>query len=244
LYAYLRENWGAPFIIAFMLLLIVSATELSIGQTESANGVAVYAFYALVAGVALQIASYVKYGESEPSPGVTKPEPSAPPPFKWPGRRTMAAAGIVAALIAGGALVAFFYPALVPQVSTQTNLETTVITSTAGPSTFVTTSTSTIAVTYTRQCAGCQPLTIQHTTATSLNEPGGVILEGFILVVTGGSQPYSYNVRWGDGFIQTGTDSVYTRTIQANGTLVTSATVTVTSSDHQQATLTLKIPPP
>lgn len=57
---YLKENWGAPFVIAFILLLIASAVELSIGLSGTANNIAIYAFYFLVAGVVLQTASYVK----------------------------------------------------------------------------------------------------------------------------------------------------------------------------------------
>lgn len=60
---YLRENWGAPLVLAFILLLIVSAVDLGFGLSDSANTMAVYAFYLLSAGVALQIASYVKFGE-------------------------------------------------------------------------------------------------------------------------------------------------------------------------------------
>lgn len=63
--SYLKENWGAPFVLAFIALLIASAVLLSGGNSDSANGIAVYAFYALVIGVVLQIASYVKYGGKE-----------------------------------------------------------------------------------------------------------------------------------------------------------------------------------
>jgi hypothetical protein len=62
---YLKENWGAPFVVSFMLLLIVSAVELSLGQPNAANSTAVYAFYSLVIGVALQITSYIKFGAKE-----------------------------------------------------------------------------------------------------------------------------------------------------------------------------------
>lgn len=61
---YFRENWGAPFVLAFILLLATAALILSAGNSGSANDVAVYAFCALVLGVALQIASYVKYGSN------------------------------------------------------------------------------------------------------------------------------------------------------------------------------------
>lgn len=61
---YLKQNWGAPFILAFMLLLVLSAVYLAFGAEGIANDIAVYAYYCLVAGVALQIASYLKYREA------------------------------------------------------------------------------------------------------------------------------------------------------------------------------------
>jgi hypothetical protein len=60
---YVRENWGAPFITGFMGLLMVAATSLSMGLNFLANEVAIYAYYALVAGVVLQLVCFLKYGE-------------------------------------------------------------------------------------------------------------------------------------------------------------------------------------
>jgi hypothetical protein len=60
---YVRENWGAPFVVAFMLLLVVAAASLAIGLDFLANEVAVYAYFALVAGVVLQLVCFLKYGE-------------------------------------------------------------------------------------------------------------------------------------------------------------------------------------
>jgi hypothetical protein len=62
---YFKENWGAPFIIAFMILLIIAAIYLSIGNEVYANEIAIYAYYALVIGVFLQLASYIKYAKKE-----------------------------------------------------------------------------------------------------------------------------------------------------------------------------------
>jgi hypothetical protein len=64
---YLKGNWGAPFIIAFMILLAAAAAYLAIGMESLANDIAVYAYYNLVAGVVLQLISYVKEsrGKSE-----------------------------------------------------------------------------------------------------------------------------------------------------------------------------------
>jgi len=60
---YFRENWGAPFIVGFMVLLIVAAGSLLVGLDFLANEVAVYAYYALVVGVVLQLVCFLKYGE-------------------------------------------------------------------------------------------------------------------------------------------------------------------------------------
>ena len=59
---YLKENWGSPFILAFMVLLTAAAGYLCVGLEETANEIAVYAYYALVIGVALQLVCYLKYG--------------------------------------------------------------------------------------------------------------------------------------------------------------------------------------
>ena len=61
--AYFRKNWGTPFILGFMLLLMVAAASLTVGLVFLANEVAVYAYYALVAGVVLQLVCFPKYGE-------------------------------------------------------------------------------------------------------------------------------------------------------------------------------------
>ena len=63
---YIKENWGSPFIVGFMLLLVVAAVFLPAGWSSLADTVAVYAYYALVAGVFLQLACFLKYrGKSD-----------------------------------------------------------------------------------------------------------------------------------------------------------------------------------
>jgi heme/copper-type cytochrome/quinol oxidase subunit 4 len=57
---YVRENWGAPFIVGFMLLLMIVAVSLSIGVAVVANEVAVYTYYALVIGFVLQLVHFMK----------------------------------------------------------------------------------------------------------------------------------------------------------------------------------------
>ena len=58
---YIKENWGSPFVFGFMVLLLSSAISLSAGLSSFADTVAVYAYYFLVAGVILQLASFLKY---------------------------------------------------------------------------------------------------------------------------------------------------------------------------------------
>jgi hypothetical protein len=60
---YVKENWGSPFIVGFMLLLVSAAVSLSEGLSSLADGIAVYAFYALIVGVILQLVCFVKYRE-------------------------------------------------------------------------------------------------------------------------------------------------------------------------------------
>jgi hypothetical protein len=58
---YVRENWGAPFIVGFMLLLMVAAVSLSMGLAVIADGVAIAAYFALVVGVVLQLVCFLRY---------------------------------------------------------------------------------------------------------------------------------------------------------------------------------------
>jgi hypothetical protein len=57
---YIEKNWGFPFIVAFMILLSVTAFSLFWEPYDSPF--AVLAFYALVAGVLLQLICLLKYG--------------------------------------------------------------------------------------------------------------------------------------------------------------------------------------
>ena len=60
---YIKENWGSPFIVGFILLLVSAAVCLSEGLSSLADGIAVYAYYALIVGVVLQLICFVKYRE-------------------------------------------------------------------------------------------------------------------------------------------------------------------------------------
>jgi hypothetical protein len=63
--AYVRENWGVPFVAAFMFLLAFAAASLMMGLEFFANGVAVFAYFALVVGVVLQLVWFLKHGEKD-----------------------------------------------------------------------------------------------------------------------------------------------------------------------------------
>jgi hypothetical protein len=63
LYSYIKENWGAPFIITFMILLLSAAGALINNLEALANEIAIYAYYSLCIGVFLQFLCFLKYGE-------------------------------------------------------------------------------------------------------------------------------------------------------------------------------------
>lgn len=60
---YVRENWGAPFIVGFILLLVVAAVSMATGLDALADNAATYAYYALIAGVVLQLVCFLKFRE-------------------------------------------------------------------------------------------------------------------------------------------------------------------------------------
>jgi hypothetical protein len=62
---YVRENWGAPFVVGFMALLMVAAVFLLMDFAVLANEVSVYAYYVLVVGVILQLVCFLKYRKGE-----------------------------------------------------------------------------------------------------------------------------------------------------------------------------------
>jgi heme/copper-type cytochrome/quinol oxidase subunit 4 len=66
---YVKENWGAPFVVGFMALLMTAAVFLLMNFAVLANEISVYAYYALVVGVVLQLVCFLKYrgGEGEAS---------------------------------------------------------------------------------------------------------------------------------------------------------------------------------
>jgi len=62
---YVRENWGVPFILAFMALLIVAAVSLSASLTSLANDFSICSYCSLVVGIILQFVCFLKYGKKD-----------------------------------------------------------------------------------------------------------------------------------------------------------------------------------
>ena len=58
---HVKENWGSPFTVGFMLLLLSAAVSLSAALSSLADATAVYAYYTLVVGVVLQLVCFLKY---------------------------------------------------------------------------------------------------------------------------------------------------------------------------------------
>ena len=97
--------------VAFIVLLMTSAIFLSVGESNTANSVAVYAFYALVLGVILQIASYVRYGEGERQQSGRSLPATVSPPKRWRvGKRTLVLVLVVMVIIATTSGVLYLKP--------------------------------------------------------------------------------------------------------------------------------------
>ena len=213
---YLRTNWGAPFILAFIVLLVASAGLLSAGRSSTANNVAVYAFYALVLGVVLQVASYVKFGESESEESASYVPPSWAPPRSWrPGRRTLTVVIVAIVIVASFASVIYYKPSIISQTTSSTTITThktigklsigvDFIVPTLGPS-------------------NSAQFTI------GINETGGVA-------------PYNFTGYWSDEVNQTNNVGVFIRSFSSNESIPTSLKVVVHSSDGQTATISVQLP--
>ncbi len=53
---YFKQNWGSSLIVVFMMLLLIASVSFAIGLSYWADLFSLYAYYALAAGVLLQIA--------------------------------------------------------------------------------------------------------------------------------------------------------------------------------------------
>jgi hypothetical protein len=62
---YIKQNWGAPFVIVFMFLLIIAALFLAMWYTLTAEVIGALAYFSLVVGVILQFARFLKYDRGQ-----------------------------------------------------------------------------------------------------------------------------------------------------------------------------------
>ena len=58
-----NEIGALPTIVGVMLLMLSAVVSLSLGLSDIASGIAIYAFYVLVIEVVLQLAFSLKYGK-------------------------------------------------------------------------------------------------------------------------------------------------------------------------------------
>ena len=108
---YSSLNWGLPFVILFIVLLLISAATLSLGYQGFAIDVADYAFYSLVLGVFLQIASYVKHNEEKAPINQGPPRSRVPRSFVFSIEPKFVAIVVVTLILIGGvAILRFFGP--------------------------------------------------------------------------------------------------------------------------------------
>ena len=65
---YLRSNWGFPFIVSFLLLLLSAAVFFAAGLISLAEVLAYVAYFTLAIGAILQVVTIRKQGDKgEPS---------------------------------------------------------------------------------------------------------------------------------------------------------------------------------
>jgi hypothetical protein len=211
---YLRENWGAPFVVAFILLLISSAALLSLGNSNSANNVAVYAFYALVLGVVLQIASYIKYGEGNKQTPKTNIPTTVDAQRKWrPTKKVLAIVLVLIILAAATAGGLYYKQTPTGGSSSASNSHTTVKSFKAG---------------------------LNFIQEQPISNNAVEILVG--INQTGGVGPFNFTAYWSDGVNQTNSVGVFTRSFLSNQTIPSNVEVQVNSSDGQSTSILVPIP--
>ena len=74
---YFKANPGAPFILAFMILLLSAAALLTTGRANDADNIANYAFYSLVLGIAIQVGVVIRESRKHAHSNDSRPSDSA-----------------------------------------------------------------------------------------------------------------------------------------------------------------------
>jgi hypothetical protein len=94
---------------------MVATVELSAGGPSAATDLATYAFYFLVSGVALQLASYARYGESEPERG--EPLETFRKPARGRPKRVLIAVTLVLIILVIGSSAAYYVESSTSSIS-------------------------------------------------------------------------------------------------------------------------------
>jgi hypothetical protein len=232
---YLNGNWGAPFIAAFIFLLLGSAAELCLGSLSSANELATYGFYSLIAGVVLQMGAYLKHGEVPIQTEVQQPSK----PFKLSGKQKVLAIAAVAILVGASGIGYYFYN--LPKVIVTPVVVTSTAMTISNGSTISITRTSTTSITNTvNPHQNYTRLTAEVGRVDSTKLSGGSVLIDFSVSAQGGAAPYNFVINWGDGKVENNTLGAFHRIFQGQ-TIPASAQVTVISADGQTVSLKVKI---
>jgi hypothetical protein len=74
---YFKANPGAPFILAFMTLLISAGALLTTGRPNEADNFANCAFYSLVVGIAIQIGVVIRESRKHSHSSDNRPSDSS-----------------------------------------------------------------------------------------------------------------------------------------------------------------------
>jgi hypothetical protein len=209
----LRENPGASFIVAFLILYSASNVASVANILDGANAMSGYEFSVLVIGIVLQVASYVKRRrviEGEAGSALYGEIRTRTP--RWPAIPKLAAValGAVVILAAGAATL---YPR---------------------PS-------ATIPLANLTQPAGPPKLTLTVTRVEIIHETNNFTLVDILLSTIGGTLPYNFTARWGDNFVQTSTLPTFPRTFPPAQSIPKVVDVTVKSPDGESARVNVNI---
>ena len=71
--SYFKASPGTPFVLAFIVLLVSAAALLVAGKSGEASDTGVYAFYAIVLGIIIQLGVIVREGRKHSRSSDDKP---------------------------------------------------------------------------------------------------------------------------------------------------------------------------
>lgn len=200
------------------------------GLTGEANETAVYGFYALAIGVALQVASLAGHDSSgvEKARAAAVQSTSSSKTSRRRKARVLTAATLV--ILVGISIAAGVYLGYTTLAKTANSASATSSLRSVGP-------VSSISYVSSVSSSPTTLLTAAVAYVTTLKEPGGGRVYLFGINVFGGSPPLHYVATWSDGVVQSADINTFSRTATNTTTVLTYANVTVSSSDGQTVKL-------